>query len=121
MHERHAAMTPGAPSRNIDQRLPTEHRPVAAHDQSHHCRDFRPNPHWRLKCTLAPMERLPQLSVIVPAHNPNRVRLARTLAALRAQTLAADSWEAVLVDNASSPALEKADLGPGDAPAFRLV
>jgi glycosyltransferase involved in cell wall biosynthesis len=43
-----------------------------------------------------------KLSVIIPAHNPDPGRLARTLAALRGQTLPASSWETVLVDNASS-------------------
>ncbi len=62
-----------------------------------------------------------KLSVLVPAHNPDAKRQRRTLAGLRAQTLATDRWETVLVDNASSPAI---DLAPwaGDAPGnLRLV
>ncbi len=50
-----------------------------------------------------------QLSVIIPTHAPHPGRLRRTLAALRAQTLAVEAWETVIVDNASAPAL---DLGP---------
>ncbi len=47
----------------------------------------------------------PRLTVVVPAHNPHPGRLHRTLAGLRAQTLAASEWECLLVDNASSPAV----------------
>ena len=43
-----------------------------------------------------------KLSVIISTHNPDPERLRRTLLALRAQTLPAGSWEAVLVDNASA-------------------
>jgi len=63
----------------------------------------------------------PVISVIIPTHNPHPGRLQRTLRALRAQTLPANQWETVLVDNASTPALRLADWSP-DAPAnFRLV
>ena len=41
------------------------------------------------------------LSVIIPTHNPDHGRLARTLSALGRQTLAANEWELVVVDNAS--------------------
>jgi glycosyltransferase involved in cell wall biosynthesis len=41
------------------------------------------------------------LSVIIPAHNPDPARLQRTLAGLRAQTLPATAWEIILVNNAS--------------------
>lgn len=51
-----------------------------------------------------------RLSVILPTHNPDRTRLRRTLAALRAQTLPAAQWELVLVDNASHPAVDPATL-----------
>lgn len=47
-----------------------------------------------------------ELSVIVPTHNPQPGRLRRALAGLRAQTLPADHWETLLVDNASAPAVE---------------
>jgi glycosyltransferase involved in cell wall biosynthesis len=41
------------------------------------------------------------LSVIIPAHNPDPDRLRRVLLGLRAQTLPATRWETVIVDNAS--------------------
>jgi glycosyltransferase involved in cell wall biosynthesis len=44
----------------------------------------------------------PTVTVIVPAHNPDHGRLRETLLGLRAQTLPADRWEALLVDNAST-------------------
>jgi len=44
-----------------------------------------------------------KLSIILPSHNPDRARLQRTLAGLRAQTLRQDSWELLVVDNASRP------------------
>jgi glycosyltransferase involved in cell wall biosynthesis len=49
-----------------------------------------------------------QLSVIIPTHNPDRGRLSRTLAGLRAQTLPADRWETLLVDNASASPVDLA-------------
>lgn len=51
----------------------------------------------------APINRTLQASVVIPAHNPDTGRLRRTLAALRLQTLPLDSWETVIVDNASDP------------------
>lgn len=42
------------------------------------------------------------LSVILPTHNPNVDRLKATLAALLAQTLPANQWELLIVDNAST-------------------
>lgn len=42
-----------------------------------------------------------QITVVIPAHDPDPGRLGRTLAGLRAQSLAANEWETVLVDNAS--------------------
>ncbi len=41
------------------------------------------------------------ISVVIPAHNPHVGRLARTVAGLRAQTLAPAAWELALIDNAS--------------------
>ena len=41
------------------------------------------------------------ISVIIPSHNPNKLRLERTLHALKQQTLPIDQWELVLVDNAT--------------------
>ncbi len=43
-----------------------------------------------------------QLTVAVCTHNPRPEFLARTLAALRAQTLAFEHWELLLIDNAST-------------------
>lgn len=46
-----------------------------------------------------------ELSVAVCTHNPRPAFLARTLAALRAQTLTPDRWELLLIDNASAAPL----------------
>jgi glycosyltransferase involved in cell wall biosynthesis len=46
-----------------------------------------------------------KLSVIICTHNPRPEYLARTLEALRVQTLAMAEWELVLIDNASRPAV----------------
>jgi len=46
------------------------------------------------------------LSVIIPTHNPRPDFIARTLAALQAQSLPRTDWELIIVDNASAPALE---------------
>jgi hypothetical protein len=54
----------------------------------------------------------PAVSVILCTHNPQPALLERVLAALRAQTLAADNWELLIVDNGSEPALAgRLDLG----------
>lgn len=47
----------------------------------------------------------PSLSVIICSHNPREDYFQRTLEALKAQTLARDEWELLLVDNASQQAL----------------
>jgi glycosyltransferase involved in cell wall biosynthesis len=61
------------------------------------------------------------LTVIIPAHNPNPDRLRRVLLALRAQTLPSAQWETVLVDNASS-GFPDSDFFDGCAPGnFSLV
>jgi len=63
----------------------------------------------------------PHLSVIVPAHNPHLQRLRQTLHGLARQTLPADSWETLLVNNASTDfplPLAYADVAP---PNLRLV
>ena len=61
-----------------------------------------------------------RLTVVIPTHDPHSGRLQRTLAALRAQTLATDLWETVVVDNASRSPLDAALTG--QAPAnFRIV
>ncbi|MCR6657356.1 MAG: glycosyltransferase family 2 protein [Opitutus sp.] len=46
-----------------------------------------------------------ELSVIIPTHNPDRVRLQRCLEGLARQTLAPERWELVVVDNDSLPAV----------------
>ena len=45
---------------------------------------------------------LEAITAIIPTHNPHPGRLQATLQGLRAQTLPADSWKLVIVDNASS-------------------
>lgn len=45
----------------------------------------------------------PRVSVVICTHRPDPGRLRRTLAGLRAQTLPVETWECLLVDNASSP------------------
>lgn len=62
-----------------------------------------------------------ELSVIIPTHNPHPGRLQRTLRALRSQTLPADEWETVIVDNASMPALVLAEWSPHGPANLRLV
>lgn len=42
-----------------------------------------------------------KLSVIICTHNPKQIYLTRVLAALRQQTLSVDTWELILIDNAS--------------------
>jgi glycosyltransferase involved in cell wall biosynthesis len=43
----------------------------------------------------------PLLSVIIPTHSPNSNRFEKTLCGLREQQLAHDSWELLVIDNAS--------------------
>lgn len=62
-----------------------------------------------------------QLSILISTHNPHPVRLQRTLAGLRAQTLPIGEWETILIDNASSPALVAADWSAHAPANFRLV
>jgi glycosyltransferase involved in cell wall biosynthesis len=62
-----------------------------------------------------------KLSVVLPTHNPHAGRLRRTLAGLRAQTLSSGDWETVLVDNASTPAVDAQVLGDLAPPNLRLV
>ncbi|MBP6864816.1 MAG: glycosyltransferase family 2 protein [Candidatus Didemnitutus sp.] len=62
-----------------------------------------------------------ELSVFIPTHNPHRGRLARTLAGLRSQTLPADRWETILVDNASTPALAAGVLTDPSPANLRVV
>lgn len=61
-----------------------------------------------------------KISVIICTFNPRRTYLERTLAALRAQTLATSDWELIVVDNNSSPPLTSW-LDLLEFPAARLV
>jgi len=62
-----------------------------------------------------------ELSVLIPTHNPDAQRLRRTFAGLKAQTLDAEMWEVVLIDNASTDPI-LAETFNDDAPiALRLV
>lgn len=61
-----------------------------------------------------------RLSVVICTYNPNREFLRRTMEGLARQTLSQNSWELVIVDNASDPPLE--DLGATAAGvAHRIV
>jgi glycosyltransferase involved in cell wall biosynthesis len=51
-----------------------------------------------------------KLSVVIPTHNPRPDFLARTLEALRAQSLGTGAWELIIIDNASD-APPRAGLG----------
>ncbi|MEZ0216429.1 MAG: glycosyltransferase [Rariglobus sp.] len=62
-----------------------------------------------------------QLSVIVCTHNPRADFLSRTLAALKAQTLPADAWELLVVDNTCIPPLPLALIQQGHADARVVV
>jgi glycosyltransferase involved in cell wall biosynthesis len=66
-------------------------------------------------------QRSMNLSVIIPTHNPDAGRLRRMLAGLCAQTLPADRWEAVLVDNASSLAVDLTSLASDTPDNLRIV
>lgn len=63
-----------------------------------------------------------QISVVIPTHQPERSRLARTLAGLAGQTLPAAEWELVVVDNASPGATApREDEVRAGHPAARVV
>jgi glycosyltransferase involved in cell wall biosynthesis len=57
---------------------------------------------------------MPFISVILCTHNPRKDYLARTLEALRKQTLSQDTWELVVVDNGSRMPLRAAAERPRD-------
>src|SRR6267143_1882175 len=60
------------------------------------------------------------ISVVLSSYNPRMDYLSRVLQALREQTLPADRWEFIVVDNASKPPLEgRLDLS--GLPAARIV
>jgi glycosyltransferase involved in cell wall biosynthesis len=63
-----------------------------------------------------------EVSVVIPTHNPDAGRFRRALAGLRAQTLPAERWETIVVDNASAPALAAnawAESAPADLRVVR--
>jgi glycosyltransferase involved in cell wall biosynthesis len=64
---------------------------------------------------------IPSVSVILPTRNPHPGRLRRTLAALATQTLKADRWETLLIDNASDAALEVPVELVAKLPGFRCL
>jgi hypothetical protein len=54
----------------------------------------------------------PAISVVICTHNPRADYLDRCLAALKAQTLAAERWELLVIDNAcEAPLAPRLDLG----------
>jgi len=63
----------------------------------------------------------PSLSVIVPTHNPDANRLARTLTGLRAQTLHVSHWELLVVDNACVTPLTSSSITPAPLSNLRVV
>ena len=67
------------------------------------------------------MNPAPRLTVIIPAHNPHPGRLRRTLAGLRGQTLPAADWECLLVDNASTPAIDASAFADTAPAGLRVV
>src|SRR5262245_28835260 len=67
------------------------------------------------------MQEYPIISVLLSTHNPHRGRLGRALDGLFAQSLSANDWELVVVDNASAPMLDGRTLGLERHPRARLV
>jgi glycosyltransferase involved in cell wall biosynthesis len=61
------------------------------------------------------------VTVVIPTHNPHPGRLRQTLCGLRDQTLAPDSWETLLVDNASSAFPGDEDYSDCVPPNLRVV
>lgn len=51
----------------------------------------------------------PLLTVVIPTHNPNPLRFSRVLEALCQQTFPAESWELLIIDNASTVRVELPD------------
>ncbi len=62
-----------------------------------------------------------KLSVIIASHNPDRVRLLRTLTNLAGQTLSLSQWEIVLVDNASTLPVYQQIIGDFLLPNMRFL
>jgi len=63
-----------------------------------------------------------KLTVVIPTHNPSLERLRATLHGLQAQTLPADRWETLVVDNASTTfpsTADYSDVQPGNLRVIR--
>lgn len=61
-----------------------------------------------------------QLSVIIPTYNPDSARLRQTLSALKNQSLPANEWELIIIDNNSSNNFEQ-QLNLSWHPASKVV
>lgn len=61
------------------------------------------------------------VSVVIPAHNPDSGRLRRVLLALKAQTLSAQQFEVIAVNNASTRFPERAFFSVCAPPNFSVV
>ncbi len=61
-----------------------------------------------------------RISVIICTHNPHTARITRVLRSLMRQTIDADTWELLLIDNASIPAFRWPD-GSGDDAKLRII
>jgi glycosyltransferase involved in cell wall biosynthesis len=60
----------------------------------------------------------PLLTVVIPTHNPNPLRFGRVLEALYLQSLSAERWELLIIDNASTVPVElSSDLANALLPA----
>jgi len=53
------------------------------------------------------------MTVVIPTHNPRPQNMARVLEALASQTLSADAWELLVVDNASAVPVQLPDAWAG--------
>jgi glycosyltransferase involved in cell wall biosynthesis len=61
------------------------------------------------------------LSVVIPTHNPHLGRLTATLRGLRAQSLPAERWETILVNNASTAFPRPEDYAAAAPDGLRVV
>ena len=62
-----------------------------------------------------------KLTVIIPTHNPGLERFRETLRGLQAQTLPADQWETLVVDNASTAFPSTADYADAQPGNLRVI
>jgi glycosyltransferase involved in cell wall biosynthesis len=63
----------------------------------------------------------PELTVLTCTHNPRRDVLEKVLDALTKQTLPADRWEYLIVDNNCVPALDETELNRGRGLPMRII